>query len=145
MPIDIRIKSQNGDSTVTIWNDAQEQTFTIYYSAKPSAILLDPDEWILKDSFSSIELSPLEYHLEQNYPNPFNSGTVIEYSLPRREHVNLKIYDILGQEIAVIVDAKQSPGFYKYQWAPRNITSGIYFYRLITESIQMQKKMIFLK
>jgi hypothetical protein len=145
MPIDIRITAENTDTTVTVWNNAQQQTFMIPCSGKPSAILLDPEGWILKSVFFENTILPLEYKLEQNYPNPFNSGTTIAYRLPRRERVILKVYDILGREITTLVNAKQSAGFYKYQWNPQNNASGIYFYRLITESTQLQNKMVLLK
>jgi flagellar hook assembly protein FlgD len=83
--------------------------------------------------------------LEQNYPNPFNSTTIITYQLPRQEQVVLKIYDILGREVTTLVDSKQYAGVYDYQWNPKNMASGIYFYSLNTASVHMQRKMVLLK
>jgi aminopeptidase N len=145
MPIDIRITAVGIDTTISVFNDAQQQTFTIKCLAKPSAVLLDPEGWILKFSSSESDQPPSTFMLEQNFPNPFNSTTTISYEIPSREQVVLKIYDILGREVATLVDSKQFAGFYEYQWNPQNMTSGIYFYRLSAGSVQMQRKMVLLK
>ena len=92
-----------------------------------------------------------EYYLSQNYPNPFNPSTVIRYGIPSpadyqpSEHVTLRIYDILGNEIATLVDQKQSAGYYEYTWKASEVSSGIYFYVLNTDSFREIKKMILLK
>jgi hypothetical protein len=145
MPIDIQINAAGVYKTFTVLSDAQQQTFKIKCPVKPSAVLLDPDGWILKFSFDENELPPSTYLLEQNYPNPFNSTTTISYQIPEREHVVLKIYNILGREIATLVDARQFAGVYEYKWSPQDLASGIYFYLLNTGSVQMQRKMMLLK
>jgi aminopeptidase N len=145
MPIDIRISAGGQDTTITVFNSAQEQTFAIKYPVKPSDVRLDPEGWILKFVSSENDRLPALYQLEQNYPNPFNSTTTLIYQIPRQEHVVLKIYDILGCEIAKLADVKQHAGIYEYQWNPRGHASGIYFYRLTAGSVQLQKKMILLK
>lgn len=73
---------------------------------------------------------PMNYSLEQNYPNPFNPTTVIGYYLPQASHVHLGIYNILGQEIAVLVDGIEQAGNRTVHWDAGNIASGVYFYRL---------------
>jgi len=145
MPIDIHITIGGKDTTIVVLNNAEQQTFIIKCPVKPSTVLLDPEGWILKFASSENDRPPTTYLLEQNYPNPFNSTTTISYQIPEREQVVLKIYDILGREIATLVDAKQFSGFYEYQWHPQNMASGIYFYRLNTGIVQMQRKMVFLK
>jgi len=145
MPVDIRITAAGKDTTCTVLNNAQQQTFTIKCVSKPSSVLLDPEGWILKFSYSEIDQPPFTFRLEQNYPNPFNSATTISYQLPSREQVILKVYDILGREIATLVDSKQYKGLNEYHWNAQHITSGIYFYRLIAGSEQRQKKMLLLK
>jgi aminopeptidase N len=145
MPIDVRIITAGRDTTVSIFNNAQRQTFTINFPDKPTSVLLDPDGWILKLIFSDSEFLPSDYILEQNYPNPFNSTTNITYRLPGSAHVTLKIYDLLGRQVATLVDTKQSPGRYEYPWSPQAIASGIYFYRLMAGDIRLQKKMILLR
>jgi len=145
MPIDIRITAAGRDTTLTVLNDLQQQRFIIKSNQKPSAVLLDPDKWILKFvNFDKGQL-PSEYILEQNYPNPFNSTTNIVYRLRRQGEVSLKIYDVLGREIATLVNARQAPGVYEYQWMPSTCASGIYFYRLIAGNVSLQKKMVLLR
>ena len=73
---------------------------------------------------------PKEYRLEQNYPNPFNPTTKIRYELPRHTIVSLTVYDVLGREVAVLVDEEKQAGRYVVDWQPTNISSGVYLYRL---------------
>jgi len=73
---------------------------------------------------------PEEFQLFQNYPNPFNPRTTIEFSIPTTDFVNLKIYNILGQEVATLVSKKLTPGSYKYNWDASGFPSGIYYYRI---------------
>ena len=145
MPIDIRITAAGTNKTVTVLNNQQEQTFTIQEPIKPSAVVLDPEGWILKFSFNENDQLPSTYRLEQNYPNPFSATTTIAYQIPKREQITLKIFDILGREVAGLVTAMQFSGFYEVHWNPQNIASGIYICRLSTGSMQIQRKMMFLK
>jgi aminopeptidase N len=145
MPLDIRITADGKDTTFRILNDKQQQRFIISCKKKPSALIVDPDKWILCTVLSDDDRLPSEYLLEQNYPNPFNSTTNIIYHLRRQVQVTLKIYDILGREITTLVHARQTPGIYQYEWIPQRCASGMYFYRLIAGSTQLQKKMIYCK
>lgn len=93
---------------------------------------------------------PSGYDLFQNYPNPFNPVTTIEYTLPVRSHVNISIYNLLGQEVRTLVDGVMSYGNHTASWDGRNsnglwAASGIYFYRLKTREFIQTKKMILLK
>ena len=85
------------------------------------------------------------YVLYQNYPNPFNPVTKIKFSLPKSTHVKLIIYDVLGKEIAVMINQKQSAGTYEADWDGSNYPSGVYFYKLITGEFTETKKMVLLK
>jgi hypothetical protein len=91
------------------------------------------------------ELIPKEYDLSQNYPNPFNPTTTINYQLPSKSHVTLKIYDILGNLVKVLVDGEKNPGYYQVTWNGTGIASGVYFYRLVSGSFVSTKKLILLK
>jgi hypothetical protein len=71
-----------------------------------------------------------EFRLFQNYPNPFNPSTTIRYELPRREFVILKIFDLLGREVATLVNEQKQPGSYDVRWSGVGVPSGAYFYRL---------------
>ncbi len=91
---------------------------------------------------------PLTIQLFQNYPNPFNPATTIRYSIPGLSNVKLTIFDVLGREISVLVDKKQTAGNYNIQWDAANLNSGIYFYRLEIEGnvkYSNTKKMVLLK
>ncbi|MGA2625117.1 MAG: T9SS type A sorting domain-containing protein [Bacteroidota bacterium] len=78
---------------------------------------------------------PTEFALEQNYPNPFNPSTTISYQLPKQSHVTLKVFDVLGREIATLVNGEQAPGYKSVAWSAANAASGVYFCRLVTEAV----------
>ncbi|NOZ61961.1 MAG: T9SS type A sorting domain-containing protein [Calditrichaeota bacterium] len=86
-----------------------------------------------------------QYRLRQNYPNPFNPETTIQYEIPKATHVELSIYNLLGQMIQTLVDKKQSAGSYKLRWNASNLPSGIYFYHLKTKDFVKTRKCLFLK
>jgi len=93
---------------------------------------------------------PSNHFLSQNYPNPFNPTTTIAYKIPENEFVTIKVYDILGREVAMLVNEEKSAGSYEVEFNShsgevRNLTSGIYFYQLKTEEYSQTKKMILLK
>jgi hypothetical protein len=88
---------------------------------------------------------PNAYALKQNYPNPFNPKTVISYQLLVNSYAVLTIFDILGKEVAVLVNQKQQPGSYNVDWDASNYPSGIYFYKLEAGNFSQTKKMILIK
>lgn len=88
---------------------------------------------------------PSGYALEQNYPNPFNPSTTLSYSIPNQGMVELKIYDVLGREVATLVSKEQQAGSYEVQFDASRLTSGIYFYQLSSEGYVESKKMVLLK
>jgi 1,4-alpha-glucan branching enzyme len=85
---------------------------------------------------------PVSYDLKQNYPNPFNPATQIEFSLKEKTHANLTIYDILGRQVATLVNGELAPGVHHATWYARNAASGVYFYRLSTPKFSAVQKMI---
>ncbi len=91
------------------------------------------------------ETLPQEFKLTQNYPNPFNPSTMIEYSVANNEFVTLKVYDVLGQEIATLVNELKAPGKYSARFDASSLTSGIYIYRIQSESFSSTRKMILQK
>jgi L-ascorbate metabolism protein UlaG (beta-lactamase superfamily) len=92
-----------------------------------------------------ISILPAEYSLGQNYPNPFNPVTVISYQLPAVSNVILKVYDVFGREVTTLVNEKKPAGSYNVQFNASRMASGVYFYRLTTESFSQVKKMLLIK
>lgn len=88
---------------------------------------------------------PDKYYLEQNYPNPFNPATTIVFSLPQKSFVKLKVFDLLGREVANLVDENLSEGKYKYDFNAASLPSGIYFYKLETEKFSETRRMMLIK
>lgn len=88
---------------------------------------------------------PKLFSLSQNYPNPFNPSTVVSYQLPVAGFVQLKVYDVLGNEIETLVNEKQNAGSYSVDFNAASLPSGIYFYKLVTDRFSETKKMILMK
>jgi hypothetical protein len=83
--------------------------------------------------------------LAQNYPNPFNPATSIKFSLPKQSHVKLVIYDVLGKEIATLVNDELKAGVYNKTFDGSNFASGVYFYRIDAGDFTDVKKMVLVK
>ncbi len=116
------------DQTEFIASGTTLSSFTIpaftarVYSNKPDSVLLSVE--------SKVTEIPTEFRLEQNYPNPFNPSTMISFQLPEAVHVNLKIYDVLGREVATLVNEFKNAGSYSVSWNATGLPSGVYFYRM---------------
>jgi glucuronoarabinoxylan endo-1,4-beta-xylanase len=80
-----------------------------------------------------------------NYPNPFNASTVISYKLPGNSQVTLKLFDVLGREVATLVDEAQSGGDHLVRWDASRFSSGVYLYRLTANDLVQTRKMVLLK
>jgi len=88
---------------------------------------------------------PMQMGLSQNFPNPFNPTTAIEYSLPDAGYVTVKVYNVLGEEVAVLVAGNHAPGTYTVKWDASRIPSGVYFYRLTAGEVVQTKKMVLMR
>ena len=82
---------------------------------------------------------PTEFSLMQNYPNPFNPSTQISYNLPQAGKVTLTVYNLMGQEVAKLVNEQKNAGSYSIEWAPKNLASGMYIYRI---NVQTEKELL---
>jgi hypothetical protein len=89
--------------------------------------------------------APVQFVLNQNYPNPFNPTTTIAISLAKSGHISLKIFDVMGREVATLVDGFRSAGNYNVHWDASTVPSGIYFCRLTTDAFSSTRKMILMK
>ena len=94
---------------------------------------------------TQVNETPVNFALNQNYPNPFNPSTVISYQLPSNSRVSLKIYDILGREVASLIEGYQTAGVHQAQFNAQNLSSGVYFYRLSAPGQDFVKKMLLMK
>ncbi len=124
---------------------------TSFVRNDPYNFLTGRAEWIVKvETPTGIEDElkiPKDFTLEQNYPNPFNPETVISYKLPTAEYVSLKVYDVLGNEAAILVNEYKQAGHYSYRFSTSRygLSSGIYFFRITAGNFSETKKMILIK
>ncbi len=88
---------------------------------------------------------PESFFLLQNFPNPFNPNTTIQFSIPKQSFVTLEVFNTLGEKITTLASEEMNAGSYKYEWNAENLPSGIYLYRLLTNSFSESKKMILLR
>jgi len=100
---------------------------------------------VLASDVDDTGLLPTEYVLEQNYPNPFNPATNFVIKIAKSGYTTLKIYNLLGQEVAVVVNEELSPGVYNFNFDASELSSGIYMYRLRVNDYSASKKMILIK
>ena len=92
-----------------------------------------------------LKVLPPRYGIDQNYPNPFNPTSTIKYTLPKESHITFIIYDILGREIATLVNETQEAGYKSVQFNASNLASGIYFYRLQAGAFTETKKLLLIR
>jgi hypothetical protein len=88
---------------------------------------------------------PSEFTLSQNYPNPFNPTTQIEFSVPRNGHVSLKVYNMLGQEVATLFEGVKKAGSYRATFDAAGLAGGVYMYQLKSGSVSITKKLVLMK
>ncbi|MBS1550996.1 MAG: T9SS type A sorting domain-containing protein [Bacteroidetes bacterium] len=140
--------SYNYSTAATTGND--ENLLLIYDSLVANQYLQDfAKRYSLAGGTIKVEMIstviPDNFILSQNYPNPFNPRTDINYELPSAKLVKLTVYNVLGKEMAELVNERQSPGKYKVSFDASNLTSGVYFYTLSTDNFTQTRRMILLK
>jgi hypothetical protein len=127
---DIEITQDSSVNQKSMWFIGNYST-----GAVVSALGVDPSDRAIPGSYS----------LDQNYPNPFNPSTVVSYQLPVAGQVKLVVYDLLGREVAVLVNEQKAPGRYDVQFNASGLSSGTYFYRLTAGQYAQSRKMVILK
>jgi hypothetical protein len=147
----------NTDLIPAAGNSTTEQTYTyvdknltngVTYSYNLIAVDIDGVEMVANEEpilATPMANLPTAFALHQNYPNPFNPVTEIKYDLAEDVHVTLKVYNVLGAEIATLVDADQAASYYAVQWDATDLATGVYFYSLDTGNFKSVKKMVLLK
>lgn len=140
---------------VFVVNGSEDDTTTIHFhdmlfNEDPKLDLTDDGLFTVgsssdvKDENEFLDL-PTKITLYQNVPNPFNPMTQIRYSLPSNGHVRLDIYNLLGQKVATLVDEYQATGQKTVNWEAKDLSSGIYFYRLEVDRFSYTKRMVIIK
>jgi hypothetical protein len=135
----------SGDSIVFFFAMALGENSTDVLSQINEAVIKYNTVLNADDPISDI---PTGFNLEQNYPNPFNPSTRIQYAISERQFVQLKVYDLLGNEVATLVNEEKEPGIYKVDFNAGqtiSLSSGVYFYRLVAGEFVQTKKMILTK
>jgi aminopeptidase N len=136
MPLDVHVSGAVWDTTVTVANTAAFQEFTLHFPVQVQDLRLDPEGWVLADKTNLNDASlPLAFQLYPNYPNPFNPATTIPFALPHRSSVTLTIHNVLGEEVARLVDGRLEAGRHEVRWdgtmeGGAHSPSGVYFYYL---------------
>jgi hypothetical protein len=91
------------------------------------------------------QIIPNMYVLEQNYPNPFNPSTTISFGIENKSNVNLTVINLIGEQVAVVLNEEMESGYHQVQFNATNLPSGVYFYQLKAGNFVETKKMVLLK
>jgi aminopeptidase N len=150
MPIDVRVTGDHLDTTVVIQNDGPVMTYVFDVPARPFDVRLDTGLWLLADITSLNDATlPTSLTLYQNYPNPFNPSSTIAFDLPHRTDVRLSIFNLLGEEIALIFDGRLEAGHHERAWDGSahgsSAPSGVYVCRMTTDAGSRSIRLIKLK
>jgi hypothetical protein len=144
----IQLDSQSTHRVVPQWADLGGTALKIYIDRGNDGTIDDSltvqNETTSDGSRGALDI-PREFRLEQNYPNPFNPATHIAYAVPMAGNVLLKVYDILGREVATLVNEQKQPGNYSAQFHGSRLASGVYIYRLTAGRFVETKKMLLTK
>jgi len=140
--------STGTDGRSTVFNYTREVAF--YASFLDNAVVLNAVcaaelQSLFTDVQENSSRLPFAFSLHQNYPNPFNPSTRIEYRIANKEHITLKVFDVLGREVATLVDEIKDPGEHAVTFDAATLSSGVYFYRLQAGSFHDTKKLILAK
>ncbi|GEM_PF-5478834 len=103
------------------------------------------EDYVITGMAGNSKHRPDRFALSDNYPNPFNPTTTINYNLPKTTEVNLSVYNLLGKRVAMLEKGRKQPGRHTVRFHARGLTSGVYIYKLQTESFSQSKKMILIK
>ena len=144
MPVDVRISGAGWEETRVVVDSLGTQDFSFLIPAPPSSVMLDPGRWILRNldsvSYALLDVDeapayPATPFLLQNYPNPFNPSTTIGYGVSARSRVSLKIFNILGAEVAQVVSGVKDPGRYEAVWDASGKPAGVYMAEFVAEPV----------
>ncbi len=127
----------SGTVVHVVWTDNRDGNAEIYYKRDPTG-----------NPFGIININseiPKEFSLSQNYPNPFNPSTVIKFQVASSSSVKITVFDVLGREVATLVNEQLQPGTYEADWNADKFASGVYYYKLSAENYSETRKMMLIK
>lgn len=143
---DAVVLGRYGSGEIIHWNMAGQYDGDSIWSPEIKTLLINIVRYMLNIVNVDEDISlPETFELYQNYPNPFNPLTIIQFRIPNSEFVSLKVYDVIGNEVATLVDEYKPAGMHNVQFTMNNLTSGVYFYQLKAGSFTETKKMILIK
>ena len=153
MPIVIKFSFSTGaDTTVRVMNDVNNQMYSFYFNRLPTAVVFDPNnDIVVKTATLAVginnesSITPDKYAVYQNYPNPFNPSTSIKFDIPKNAFITLKVYDVVGKEVATLINEERAAGTYNVDWNASFYPSGIYFYKLESKEFTETKRMLLIK
>ena len=128
------------DSFQLTYEIGNQSTATVYFDDLRTAVFAPTD--VEEETDMAL---PTEFTLQQNFPNPFNPATQIKFSVPQTSNVKLIVTDLLGREVATLVNDNLASGNYSVNFDANSVSSGVYFYTLITDKFKQSKKMILMK
>jgi hypothetical protein len=134
---------QSGTATVGA-DDLVSLTGIILYRDPDRVRIRVSDPTVAVEERNS-ESRPTDFSLSQNYPNPFNPSTVISFQLPVNSHVTLNVFDVNGREVATLVDGNLAAGNHAVPFAPRETTTGLYFYKITAGKFSQTRKAVLMK
>lgn len=120
---------------ITITDGTLSETIVTSLTTRSQIVGIEGDEYNI----------PSKYSMDQNYPNPFNPTTNIKFSLPKEDNVTLKVYNVMGEEVASLVNRFMNAGVYTVSFDAKNLSSGLYFYKIQTSAFSKTMKMLFAK
>ncbi len=136
------LTTNNGTNWTEVNTDLMDSSITaltvsdsFLFAGTTSGVWKRPLSDMITDVSLIAKELPIEFMLGQNYPNPFNPTTTISYQLPKQAHVTLKIFDVLGREVATLVNGVEEPGYKSVTWNASKLSSGVYFYRVVANAI----------
>jgi hypothetical protein len=146
--------SDGGTTWATTTSATTNNLYAVHFLDVDRGTIVGDRGVVLRTALASIPTSepgneavliPEDFYLSQNYPNPFNGMTNFEFRIANRGFVSVKVFDILGREIAALVDGAKPPGVYRVQWNAGNIASGVYFCRMRVENFVQTRKVLLLR
>jgi aminopeptidase N len=150
MPLPVRIYSAGAETTLVLHDSTRLQAFSIPFPKQVTDVVIDPDGWVLKTRGAALDVEPVAelpgaITLSPAYPNPFNPSTTIRYQVSDVRYLKLAVYDLLGREVAVLVEGRQEAGVHQVTWNAGNCASGVYLCRLQAGGVTLSRKMMLVR